>query len=108
MARYILTNKAVEDLSKIWNYTYEAWSENQADKYYNLIIDACRRIAESPALGKKYREISNEISGFRVGKHIIFYRELKNDEIEVIRILHERMDLRNRLLSYPEPLDLFE
>ncbi|HCC86475.1 MAG TPA: type II toxin-antitoxin system RelE/ParE family toxin [Porphyromonadaceae bacterium] len=90
------------------NSRYEAWSENQADKYYNLIIDACRRIAGSPALGKKYREISNDISGFRVGKHIIFYRELKNDEIEVIRILHERMDLRNRLLSYPEPLDLFE
>ena len=31
MAKFIITNKAVEDLSKIWNYTYEFWSENQAD-----------------------------------------------------------------------------
>jgi len=95
--KYILTNKAVEDLSKIWNYTYEVWSENQADKYYNLIIDACRRIAESPTIGKNYREISSEISGFRIGKHIIFYRALKPEEIEVVRILYERMDLKNRL-----------
>lgn len=33
MPKYILTNKAVEDLSTIWNYTFEVWSETQADKY---------------------------------------------------------------------------
>ena len=97
MANYILTNKAVKDLSRIWNYSYEVWSENQADKYYNLIIDACRRIAESPAIGKNYREISSEIWGLRIGKHIIFYKAVKPEEIEVVRILHERMDLRSRL-----------
>ena len=40
MARYSLTNKAVEDLSKIWEYTYEVWSESQADKYYELLINS--------------------------------------------------------------------
>lgn len=39
MAKYLLTNKAVEDLSKIWDYTYEVWSENQADRYYTLMLD---------------------------------------------------------------------
>lgn len=97
MAKYIFTNKAVEDLSIIWNYTYEVWSEEQADKYYHQIVDSCLKIAESPAIGKKYREISDEISGFRVGRHIIFYRELNASEIEGVRILYERMDLKNRL-----------
>ncbi len=32
MAKYKLTNKAVKDLANIWNYTFEAWSERQADK----------------------------------------------------------------------------
>lgn len=27
MPKFNLTNKAVEDLSKIWNYTVETWSE---------------------------------------------------------------------------------
>jgi hypothetical protein len=32
MAKFFLTNKAGEDLSKICNSTCEVWSENQADK----------------------------------------------------------------------------
>lgn len=34
MVEYFFTNKAVEDLSKIYEYTYQLWAENQADKYY--------------------------------------------------------------------------
>ncbi len=34
MAKYTLTNKAVKDLSEIWNYTFDQWSERQADFYY--------------------------------------------------------------------------
>ena len=32
MARYRFTNKAVDDITQIWNYTFDEWSENQADK----------------------------------------------------------------------------
>jgi len=35
MAKYELTNKAVADLNGIWEYTFENWSENQADRYYD-------------------------------------------------------------------------
>ncbi|GAB3417464.1 type II toxin-antitoxin system RelE/ParE family toxin [Niabella aquatica] len=97
MAKYVLTNKAVEDLTRIWDYTYEAWSENQADKYYALLISAFEEIAESPGLGKSYAALSKEILGFKVGKHIIFYRILKPGQVEMVRILHSGMDLKNRL-----------
>lgn len=97
MAKYVLTNKAVEDLTRIWDYTYEAWSENQADKYYELIISAFEEIAERPALGKSYEKISKNILGFKVGKHIVFYRTLALKEVEIVRVLHERMDLKNKL-----------
>lgn len=97
MAKYVLTNKAVEDLTRIWEYTYEVWSENQADKYYELIIAAFEEIAESPDLGKSYEKISKKILGFKVGKHIVFYRLQKPKEVEIVRILHARMDLKNRM-----------
>lgn len=97
MANYILTNKAVEDLSTIWDYTFEVWSEKQADKYYNMLLDSCQDLANTKILGKKYPEISEDIFGFRVGRHIIFYRQLKNNRIEITRILHSRMDLKNRI-----------
>jgi toxin ParE1/3/4 len=41
MAEYKLTKKAVEDLSKIWDYTFEIWSEKEADKYYGELISDC-------------------------------------------------------------------
>jgi toxin ParE1/3/4 len=97
MAKYFLTNKAVEDLSTIWNYTYEVWSENQADKYYELLVDACSAISENPAMGKNYDEIDKNILGYRINQHIIFYRLIAPSEIEVLRILHGRMDLKNRI-----------
>ena len=97
MPKYILTNKAVTDLSEIWNYTYSRWSEIQADKYYQLLIDTCDKIADNPDLGKDYSIVIDNLLGFRAGRHIIFYRRLEGDRIEVIRILHDQMDLGNRL-----------
>ena len=97
MSKYHLTNKAVDDLSKIWDYTYEVWSENQADKYYFELLDDCQELSENQILGRNYVEIGKEIFGFISGKHIIFYRILNENEIEIIRFLHSRMDLKNRI-----------
>ena len=97
MAKFRLTNRAVEDLTSIWNYTLEKWSEKQADKYYNLLVDNFNEIARNPRLGKNYSDVVENIFGFRVGRHIIFYRQVQDREIEVIRILHEQMDLKDRL-----------
>ncbi len=97
MADYFLTNKAVEDLSKIWEYTYQVWSESQADKYYKLLIDFCKEISENPKIGRNYKEIDKNIFGYKASQHIIFYRIIKTKGIEVLRILHGRMDLKNRI-----------
>jgi toxin ParE1/3/4 len=97
MAKYFLTNKAVEDLSKIWEYTYEVWSESQADKYYELLTSSFQEIVQNPGLGKNYHEIDSSILGLHVGKHIVFYRIAKSNDIEILRILHQRMDLKNRI-----------
>jgi toxin ParE1/3/4 len=39
MSGYRLTIKAVEDLTEIWNYTFEVWSDSQADRYYELLVE---------------------------------------------------------------------
>ena len=83
MADLLFSNKAVEDLTDIWNYTVETWSETQADSPHPL--------------GKEYAEIMEGLFGYRTGKHIIFYRSASERAVEVVRILHERMDLKNRI-----------
>lgn len=97
MAKFKLTNKAVEDLSKIWDYTFEVWSERQADKYYESLISNCQEIANNPGLGKKYEGITQNLLGMKTNRHIIFYRILNENYIEITRILHERMDLKKRI-----------
>lgn len=96
MDSYTLSNKAVLDLSGIWDYTVGTWSEKQADKYYFMLLDTCQDLAEGKVSGKKYPEIHAEILGFRVGQHILFYRKLGPGSIEIARILHVQMDLKNR------------
>jgi toxin ParE1/3/4 len=97
MAEYKLTNNAVEDLSKIWDYTFEVWSEKQADKYYDELISICEEIAENPNSGKNYEGISKHLLGVNANRHIIFYRTLEKNYVEITRILHERMDLKKRI-----------
>jgi toxin ParE1/3/4 len=97
MVKVILRQEAINDLSNIWEYTFHKWSIIQADNYYQKLKAACKEIGENPHIGKNYPEISKYIFGLKTEKHIIFYQQISNVEIEVIRILHERMDLKNRI-----------
>ncbi len=94
---FILSKKAVEDLSEIWEYTVQNWSEAQADRYYFMLLEFCQDIADGKAASKQYFEIYSDLFGARAGQHIIFFQQNAAGNIEVLRILHNRMDLRNRM-----------
>ncbi|SRR5690606_141091 len=99
MSNYELSNKAVEDLSKIYEYTFEFWSEFQAEKYYSELIETSELLAENPNIGKIFEEINADIFRFPANKHIIFYRIIDKQKIEVVRILGADMDLKNRIVE---------
>jgi toxin ParE1/3/4 len=99
MAKVKFTNQAVKDLSDIWNYTVDTWSETQAAKYYKLIINACSEIAKKPQIGKDYPDIYPDLKGKIASKYIIFYRLMEDQSIEITRILHDRMDLKRKLIE---------
>ncbi len=99
MAKYTLTKKAVQDLKQIWNYTYDSWSEKQADTYVNQLLKHCSRISKNPQQGRQYHKLYPTLIGALINKHIIFYREIEKGEIEVVRILHERMDLKAKFTN---------
>jgi toxin ParE1/3/4 len=96
MAKFKLSNRAVEDLAGIWDYTFDKWSEKQADKYYDLLIASCQDLANNPEFGKNYEIGIEGVFGFKSGEHIIFFIELQKNEIEIVRILHGMMDLKNK------------
>jgi toxin ParE1/3/4 len=97
MASFRFTKKATKDLAHIWNYTVDAWSENQADHYFHMLLDSCQNISDGRVYGKKYDGIYEGLLGKKAGKHIIFYKVIDPDVVEIVRILHERMDLKKRI-----------
>ncbi len=99
MIKVILRQGAIDDLSDIWRYTVRRWSKGQANKYYATIKSACEVISLHPYIGKQYTTIRKNLFGLRSGKHVIFYEIISEHELEVIRILHESMDLPSKLLG---------
>ena len=97
MQEYIISEKALEDINNIWIYTAENWSVEQADRYYNLIIDEIEYTVENLNMARDFGEIRKSYKYSKVKSHLIFFKKDKTNEIEVVRVLHERMNIENRL-----------
>jgi len=95
---YKISLEAKNDIEKIWLYTFENWSLEQADRYLNLIFTEIEYIAENPYSGKDFSTIRKEYFRTQIKSHFIFYKiNKKQNKIEIIRVLHQRMDVENRL-----------
>lgn len=95
---YKISLKASEDIENIWLYTFENWSLEQADRYVNLIFDEIEYLADNPNSGRDFNHIRKNYRCSKVKSHLIFYRVIDMQrDIEIIRILHQRMDIENRL-----------
>jgi len=95
---YKISVEAKSDIEKIWLYTFENWSLEQADRYFNLIMDEIEYIAENPNSGKDFNDVRKGYLRTRIKSHFIFYKvNKKKGEVEIIRVLHQRMDIENRL-----------
>ena len=93
-----LSKKALKDIDDIWLYTVENWSVEQADRYYNSIFDELEFLSKNPLSGKDIGQIRKNYRCSRVQSHLIFYRiTTAKNEIDIIRVLHQRMDIENIL-----------
>ena len=95
---YNISKEAEYDLESIWLYTFEEWSLEQADYYFDLIMDEIEYISKNPKSGKDYNEIRTGYFRSRVKSHFIFYKiNLKEENVEIIRILHQQMDIESHI-----------
>ena len=97
MPKYRLTSLSNQDLNEIWQYTFRKWSIKQADKYYDLLIESFNQITLETNCGKNYDGVEPKLRGLKTGKHIVFYELIDDDTIEISRILHQSMDIKNKI-----------
>jgi len=93
---YVISKKAIADMEEIWLYTVDTWSVTQADRHYSLIFDEIGYICKNTTAGKTMDHVRKGYRASKVKSHLIFYRII-NGTVEIIRILHERMDIDSRL-----------
>ncbi len=96
MSSYKLSKKADADFVGIWNYTFDTWGELQADKYTDSLKNTCTKLAISPEQAKSVDYIRAGYFKFKMKKHDIYFREIESG-IEIVRILHEKMDVNRHL-----------
>ncbi len=95
---YDLSIEAKEDIEKIWLYTFENWSFEQANRYFELILNEIEYIAENPKSGKDFSDVRKGYLRTQIKSHYIFFKiNKKQNKVEVIRILHQRMSVEDRL-----------
>lgn len=91
MNRFRLTPAAQRDLSEIWDFTEDRWSAAQAESYLRDIQNAIERLAADPDRGRPVDDIRQSYRRYGIGSQLVFYVQ-RGDRIDVIRILHQRMD----------------
>ena len=92
MLSFRLTKKASEDLIGIARYTETAWGRKQRNYYLKQLDAAFHALAENPDIGHSCNEIRQGYFKYRKDSQVIFYRLGTESTIEIIRVLHKRMD----------------
>jgi toxin ParE1/3/4 len=97
--RFRLSVAADADLRKIAEYTLQYWGQPQRDAYVSGLFDAFSRLAKTPQIAITADNVREGYRKFPQGSHVIFFRNSDSHSIEIIRVLHKRMDADTDLSS---------
>jgi len=98
MKKYSLSRKAEEDIRGIWDYTADMWGVEQAEKYLKGLEKRLEQLSDTPdTLGVKRESLKPDYMSSLYENHVIFFIKSENS-IEVIRVLHQRMDISNQIV----------
>jgi toxin ParE1/3/4 len=108
MARYRLTKSAKDDIGSILRVSEERHGRDARRRYSALLLAAMRRVAADPH-GRSTSDRSDVRPGIRTFHirhcrdqsheapvaspvHVLFYRVVGSGLVEIVRVLHERME----------------
>ncbi|MGB1373666.1 MAG: type II toxin-antitoxin system RelE/ParE family toxin [Aequoribacter sp.] len=100
MKKFRLSAAADADMRKIAAHTLEQWGEPQRNAYIAELFEAFGHLADTPQIAVKIDTIRSGYRKFPQGSHVIYFRHCDTRDIEIIRVLHKRMDAPAHL-NYP-------
>lgn len=118
MARFRLSLLARADLAQILAVSAEQWGTEGGRRYAAVLAAGMRKVAAEPdgpttrdrtelSRGIRSFHLRNARAGDAVAKvrkpvHVLFYRVLKSGLVEIVRVLHERMEPSRHIDTQPE------
>jgi toxin ParE1/3/4 len=122
MARFRLARPAPIDLANVLATSAERWGAKGRQRYAAVLVEAMRQVAAEPdgPLTKKRPDLRAGIRSFHVRYatrspegakvrrpvHVLYYRVAQEGVIEIVRLLHERMDPSRHLDELPTEGDI--
>jgi toxin ParE1/3/4 len=89
--RVRFTSLARADLRIIRRHSLKNWGQRQATEYMDSILGAAESLGNFPERGSISNPDNPTVRRVITARHVIYYRVLET-EIEILRILHERLD----------------
>ncbi|WP_186085320.1 type II toxin-antitoxin system RelE/ParE family toxin [Burkholderia gladioli] len=96
MKAFVLSPAAERDLDDIWDHTVTRWGEVQAERYILSIESTIAGLADGTQPSLSAADVRDGYRKALTGMHVVFFRE-SEALIDVIRILHQQMDIPRRL-----------
>lgn len=88
--------RANADLEDITDYTARTWGAQQAKKYIQEIRAQIEGIAKGDVIAQPLQVARAGMFKCLVNRHLIVF-EQTNDQIRIVRILHEAMDVPRQI-----------
>ena len=96
MTGVVLSPRARADLDEIWDYSAEHWGQDQAEEYLRALWRGIGLVGKDPRRGRSCEAIRAGYYRYPIRSHVVFYR-MTSTGIDVVRILHQRMDFQQHL-----------
>ena len=97
MRRLHYSPAAQNDLDIIYDYTLENWGIVRAEHYVRELHEACCELANGHIKGQSVDFVRQGYFKKFIGSHVVFYKYPTPHIMEVVRILHQRMDVEAHL-----------
>jgi len=101
MTRFVLTQRARQDIGDIWDYIAED-NIDAADWVLDALSGAMMKLAQNPGMGHWREELTDKRHRFlMVYSYLIVYR-YETTPLQIVRVLHAARDIQSLLSVAPE------
>jgi toxin ParE1/3/4 len=94
--KFRISSEAREDLVSVWEYSRKHWGSEQADLYIDAFMLRFVWLARNRGLWRPRPDLKEGVFSCSEKSHVIFFSE-DEGHIDILRVLHGRMDLGRHL-----------